>query len=56
VSADFVAELANVFNTDQRFTVPPIAPVRLSSSSFPDDFLTRTRPPRQLQPGLPRRF
>jgi len=56
-SADFIAELANVFNTDQRFTVPPVVPVESATSpAVAADFITRTAPPRQLQLGLRLRF
>ena len=57
MSAGLIAELANVFNTDQRFAVPPIVPVRLTvPSPLDNDLFTRTSPPRQLQLGLRLRF
>ena len=55
VSVDFIAELANILNSDQRFSVPPIVPVSVSVAGD-NDFFTRTGPPRQLQLGLRLRF
>jgi hypothetical protein len=55
VSVDFIAELANIFNSDQRFSIPPIVPATVSAAGA-NDFFTRTGPPRQLQLGLRLRF